>query len=288
MGRLRPHIMAVRRLVGASVARTMFRCIQGQAPASSRWSGPAPLRVRLCSSAVAPEDISKTVLIDIYKQIGNEARQVMLESEARIREEVDQKLSQGMDMDLAASMYGHQMAAYMAEFLPLPDKNDSVVQRIRDSVISNRGVTSAKVDEAFKVFEKDHEVQLVLTTMYQHRLDEATLPEHMNLDKYIELTQALQDVSVAAVEKLNENINSRASEYMTENQKKELDGARQAVPTIAVFTAQYQALHEAGVSYQDKLLADLMFAVWPKAQQANAQLQQAIQDAQLRSSTTSS
>ena len=46
------------------------------------------MRVRLCSSAVAPEDISKTVLIDIYKQIGNEARQVMLESEARIREEV--------------------------------------------------------------------------------------------------------------------------------------------------------------------------------------------------------
>ena len=27
---------------------------------------------------------------------------------------------QGMGMDLAASMYGHQMATYMAEFLPLP------------------------------------------------------------------------------------------------------------------------------------------------------------------------
>lgn len=234
------------------------------------------------------DDISKTVLIDIYKQIGNEARQVMLESEAKIRDEVDQKLAQGMEMQLCASMYGHQMAAYMAEFLPLPDKNDSVVQRIRDKVIGDRGLTSTTVDQAFKVFEKDHEVQLVLSTMYQHRLDEATLPEHMNLDKYIELTQALQDCAVASVENLNANINSRASAYMTENQKKELEGARQAVPTIAVFTAQYQALNEAGVSYKDKLLADLMFAVWPKAQQANAQLQQAIQDAQARSSVASS
>jgi len=51
---------------------------------------------------------------------------------------------------------------------------------------------------------------------------------------------------------------------------------------------RYQALNEAGVSYKDKLLADLMFAVWPKAQQANAQLQQAIQDAQARSSVASS
>ena len=29
-------------------------------------------------------------------------------------------IAQGMGMDLAASMYGHQMATYMAEFLPLP------------------------------------------------------------------------------------------------------------------------------------------------------------------------
>merc|ERR1712195_307882 len=212
----------------------------------------------LCSGA----DISKTTLIDIYNEIGNEARQVMLQAEDSIRKEVDSKLAQGMGMDLAASMYGHQMATYMAEFLPLPERTDSVVQRIRAAVISKQKVSETQVDTAFKVFEKDHEVQLVLQTMYQHKLDEAVLPEA-----------------------LNKNISGKSSAYMTDNQKKEMDNARQAVPTIAVFTAQYQALNEGGVTYKDKLLADLMFAVWPRAQQANAQLQQRIQDAQMSHAT---
>jgi len=236
-----------------------------------------PVRM-LCSGA----DISKTMLIDIYNEIGNEARQVMLQSEEGIRNEVDSKLAQGMAMELAASMYGHQMATYMAEFLPLPERTDSVVQRIRNAVISQQNLTEAQVDEAYKVFEKDHEVQLVLTTMYQHKLDEQTLPESLILDKYIELTAELGRIAVNSVDQLNTNITSKVTNYMTDNQRAELDNARQAVPTIAVFTAQYQALNEGGVTYKDKLLADLMFAVWPRAQQANAQLQQRIQDAQMK------
>jgi len=235
----------------------------------------------LCSGA----DISKTTLIDIYNEIGNEARQVMLQAEDSIRKEVDSKLAQGMGMDLAASMYGHQMATYMAEFLPLPERTDSVVQRIRTAVISKQKVSETQVDTAFKVFEKDHEVQLVLQTMYQHKLDEAVLPEALNLDKYIHLTEELGRIAVASVNALNKNISGKSSAYMTDNQKKEMDNARQAVPTIAVFTAQYQALNEGGVTYKDKLLADLMFAVWPRAQQANAQLQQRIQDAQMSHAT---
>jgi len=236
-----------------------------------------PVRM-VCSEA----DISKTMLIDIYNEIGNEARQVMLQSEEGIRNEVDSKLAQGMAMELAASMYGHQMATYMAEFLPLPERTDSVVQRIRNAVISQQNLTEAQVDEAYKVFEKDHEVQLVLTTMYQHKLDEQTLPESLILDKYIELTAELGRIAVNSVDQLNTNITSKVTNYMTDNQRAELDNARQAVPTIAVFTAQYQALNEGGVTYKDKLLADLMFAVWPRAQQANAQLQQRIQDAQMK------
>jgi len=235
----------------------------------------------LCSGG----DLSKTMLIDIYNEIGNEARQVMLQAEDGIRKEVDSKLAQGMGIDLAASMYGHQMATYMAEFLPLPERTDSVVQRIRTAVISKQGVSEAQVDTSFKLFEKDHEVQLVLQTMYQHNLDEAVLPETLNLDKYIHLTQELSRIAAASVNALNKNISSKGSAYMTDNQRKEMDNARQAVPTIAVFTAQYQALNEAGVTYKDKLLADLMFAVWPRAQQANAQLQQRIQDAQMNHTT---
>merc|ERR1712166_312871 len=173
----------------------------------------------LCSGA----DISKTTLIDIYNEIGNEARQVMLQAEDSIRKEVDSKLAQGMGMDLAASMYGHQMATYMAEFLPLPERTDSVVQRIRTAVISKQKVSETQVDTAFKVFEKDHEVQLVLQTMYQH-----------NLDEYIHLTEELGRIAVASVNALNKNISGKSSAYMTDNQKKEMDNARQAVPTIAV------------------------------------------------------
>jgi len=285
----RPTVTMRRALVTVARAgsRTALRCITGSAPGARSWSMPVAQPFRLCSTASTHSEVSKTMLISIYKEIGNEARNVMLDSEARIRKEVDEKLDQGMEMSLAASMYGHQMAAYMSEFLPLPDKTDSVVQRIRDSVISSRGMTTSEVDQAFKVFEKDHEVQLVLSTMYQHRLDEEGLPDELDLDKYLELTLALQNCAVESVARLNVNISSKASAYMTENQKKELDGARQAIPTIAVFTAQYQALHEGGVTYKQKLLADLMFAVWPKAQQANAQLQQAIQDAQQKHATPS-
>merc|ERR1711957_352355 len=181
----------------------------------------------LCSGA----DISKTTLIDIYNEIGNEARQVMLQAEDSIRKEVDSKLAQGMGMDLAASMYGHQMATYMAEFLPLSERTDSVVQRIRTAVISKQKVSETQVDTAFKVFEKDHEVQLVLQTMYQHKLDEAVLPEALNLDKYIHLTEELGRIAVASVNALNKNISGKSSAYMTDNQKKEMDNARQAVPT---------------------------------------------------------
>lgn len=209
----------------------------------------------------------------------------MFQAEESIRKEVDAKLAGGMSMDLAASMYGHQMAQYMAEFLPLPNKPDSVVQNIRNAVLSAKGVTETALEDAMKKYEKDHEVQLVLSTMYQHRLNEKSLPATITLDKYCALTKELQRLAVESIEKINSNISSRASPYMTENQRKELEGARQAVPTIAVFSAQYRALHEAGVSYQDKLLADLMFAVWPRAQQVNAQLQQAIQDAQQKFAT---
>jgi len=270
----------------ATTARSMQRGITRQFITTTTWSHTVPqLRTSpvrmLCSST----DLSKATLIECFNAIGEEARKVMFQSEDGIRREVDSKLKGGMDMELAASMYGHQMAQYMAEFLPLPNKPDSVVQRIRSAVLTTKGVSDEALEETMKKYDKDHEVQLVLSTMYQHRLDDKVLPDTITLDKYCELTAELSRISIDSIEKINANINSKASAYMTDNQRNELEGARQAVPTIAVFTAQYQALNEAGVSYQDKLLADLMFAVWPRAQQANAQLQQAIQDAQQKFAT---
>jgi len=82
----------------------------------------------------------KDVLVSTYQEVGDEARKIMIETEARMRNEVsppcyqidcveplvastrrhadpihchwkaDEKADSGVDVELCASMYGHQMA----------------------------------------------------------------------------------------------------------------------------------------------------------------------------------
>ena len=58
-----------------------------------------------------------------------------------------------------------------------------------------------------------------------------------------------------------------------------------AVPSIAIFSTQYQVLRKWDLAHLDKLTADMLYSVWPQAQQANAGLHQALNDAHLANYT---
>ena len=42
---------------------------------------------------------------------------------------------------------------------------------------------------AFEKYQNDHEVQMVLTTMYQTKLDQANVNPDLTIEKYCELTE---------------------------------------------------------------------------------------------------
>merc|ERR1711865_455313 len=184
-----------------------------------------------------------------------------------------------MGIELCASMYGHQMAGYMAEFVPT--RPDSVVNQIRDRILADRGITVDQANEAFEVYKNDHEVQLVLTTMYQHKLDEVTLNPDFTIDKYMQLTEDLKNECVNWVKKIHANLDAKTDSYMTGNMKMQMEQARMSVPSIAIFAAQYIVLRNWEMQHQDKLVSDLLFSVWPQAQQANAQMHTALNDSHM-------
>jgi len=238
---------------------------------------------RTFCSPVAEGPLAKSDLIDAYKEIGDEARKVMLETEKRMRSEVDEKASAGIDVDMCASMYGHQMAGYMAEFVPT--RPDSVVNQIRDKVLLRRGISVDSANEAFETHKNDHEVQLTLTTMYQHKLDQTKINPDFTIDKYCAVTEDLKNSCVEWVKKLHANIDAKSDSYMTANMKMQTEQARMMVPSIAIFTAQYLVLRNWELLHEEKLVYDLLFSVWPQAQQVNAQMHQAMNDAHMMSYT---
>lgn len=234
-------------------------------------------------SPVAEGSLAKSELIEAYKEIGDEARKVMLETEKRMRSEVDEKASAGVDIEMCASMYGHQMAGYMAEFVPT--RPDSVVNQIRDQVLLQRGISVDKANQAFETHKNDHEVQLTLTTMYQHKLDQTKINPEFTIDKYCAVTEDLKNCCVEWVKKLHANIDAKHSSYQTANMKMQTEQARMMVPSIAIFTAQYLMLRKWELLHEEKLVYDLLFSVWPQAQQVNAQMHQAMNDAHMTSYT---
>jgi len=236
-------------------------------------------RCRFQCTIVTTESLSKQSLIDAYQAIGKEARQVMLDNEARFRREVDEKADSGVDVDICASMYGHQMAGYMGEFLPT--REDSVVNQIRDRILAESGIGVDQANEAFETYKNDQEVQITLQTMYQHKLDEVAINSELTIDKYVEITQALREEVCLWVEKIHQNLDGRKQSYMTGNMKLQMEQARMAVPSIAIFSAQYKVLRQSGFGHVDKLVADVLYSPWPQAQQANAQLHQALNDKHL-------
>jgi len=233
---------------------------------------------QMCAPATG--GVSKAVLIDAYQKIGDEARKVMLETEARIRSEIDEKADANVDVEICASMYGHQMAGYMAEFVPT--NPDSVVNQIRDRVLSDRGIPVDAANEAFEEHKNDHEVQLTLTTMYQHKLDRDKINADFTIEKYCAMTEELKEQCAIWVKKIHVNLDGKASTYMTGNMKMQMEQARMAVPSIAIFSAQYLVLRKWKFTHQEKLIHDLLYSVWPQAQQANALLHTALNDTHLK------
>jgi len=227
--------------------------------------------------------VPKDQLLEAFREVGAEARKVMLETEDRFRKEVDEKADGGMDLDMCASMYGHQMAGFMAEFVPT--RPDSVVNNIRDRILADRGIDLDDANRSLELLKNDHEVQVLLTTMYQHQLDEVSINADLTIDKYVELTKALQESCCDWIKRLHKNLDGKSSPYGTKNQKMQLEQARMAVPSIAIFCAQYTVLRTSGFGHLDKLVADLLYSVWPQAQQANAMMHQAINDTNLAAYT---
>jgi hypothetical protein len=221
--------------------------------------------------------------VETYKQVGEEARQVMLDTELRMRKEVDEKVDSGVDIDLCASMYGHMMAGYMAEFLPT--RPDAVVNQIRDRIFSEKGISVEQANAAFEKYKEDHEVQLTMTTMYQHQLDQSLIKPEFTIEKYCEATEDLKSEVVKWVKKIHQNLDEKSGAYMTQNMKMQREQERMMVPSIAIFASQYIILRKWGLSHQEKLISDLLYSVWPQAQQANAQMHQAMNDAHLASYT---
>jgi hypothetical protein len=52
-----------------------------------------------------------------------------------------------------------------------------------------RGLTLEQAKEAFEKYQSDHEVQMVLTTMYQTKLDQNNVNPDLTIEKYCDLTQ---------------------------------------------------------------------------------------------------
>jgi len=275
--------MRALRAVAVASARSVRTPALAQFRSTPRFAAAQPvLRRGVCSVAPAG-DVSKGLLVETYKQVGEEARQVMLDTELRMRKEVDEKVDVGADIDLCASMYGHMMAGYMAEFLPT--RPDAVVNQIRDKIFTEKGISVEQANAAFEKYKEDHEVQLTMTTMYQHQLDQSLIKPDFTIEKYCEATEDLKNEVVKWVTKIHQNLDEKSGAYMTQNMKMQREQERMMVPSIAIFASQYIILRKWGLSHQEKLISDLLYSVWPQAQQANAQMHQAMNDAHLASYT---